>query len=187
MANSTLRYCLWLIDYVLPSPVYQCKKALRLNMAVNCSEMRLNSSWMAVELPMNVAAILRPRGGMSQTAVLTLLGIHSTKYEEFLFWMLSICSSTSFIDIRPRNTAATVKYLVKSWRYSALRHLLVQKVFFVCLWWDQTMQYLVERAFHSYGRILFLRILSRVIFSLSRRFFLISLITVALVFTWIWI
>lgn len=39
----------------------------------------------------------------------------------------------------------------------------------------------------EYGRILFLRILSRVIFSLSRRFFLISLITVALVFTWIWI
>merc|ERR1719367_681555 len=95
----------------IPSPVYQCKKALRLNMAVNCSEIRLNNSWMAVEFPINVAAILRPRGGMSQTAVLTLLGIHSTKYDEFLFWMLSICSSTSFIDIRPRNTAATVKYL----------------------------------------------------------------------------
>merc|ERR1712223_1416127 len=95
----------------IPSPVYQCKKALRLNMAVNCSEIRLNTSWMAVEFPINVAAILRPRGGMSHTAVLTLLGIHSTKYDEFLFWMLSICSSTSFIDIRPRNTAATVKYL----------------------------------------------------------------------------
>jgi hypothetical protein len=36
-------------------------------------------TWMAVELPMKVEAILRPRGGMSQTAVLTLLGIHSTK------------------------------------------------------------------------------------------------------------
>uniref|UniRef100_A0A1I8I891 EF-hand domain-containing protein n=1 Tax=Macrostomum lignano TaxID=282301 RepID=A0A1I8I891_9PLAT len=34
----------------MPSPVYQ--KALRLNMAVNCSDTRLNSSWMAVELPM---------------------------------------------------------------------------------------------------------------------------------------
>jgi hypothetical protein len=36
-------------------------------------------------LPMKVADILRPRGGISQTAVLTLFGIHSTKYEEFLF------------------------------------------------------------------------------------------------------
>ena len=61
-------------------------------------------------LPMKVADILRPRGGISQTAVLTLLGIHSTKYDEFLFWTLSICSSTSFIDIRPRKIAATVKY-----------------------------------------------------------------------------
>jgi hypothetical protein len=31
-------------------------------------------SWMAVLLPMKVAEILRPRGGMSQTAVLMLLG-----------------------------------------------------------------------------------------------------------------
>ena len=52
---------------------------LRRNMAVNCSEMRLKSSWMAVELPMKVEDIFRPRGGMSQTAVFTLLGIHSTK------------------------------------------------------------------------------------------------------------
>merc|ERR1719507_218082 len=63
----------------IPSPVYQWRKAFRRNMAVNCSEIRLNNSWMAVELPMNVADILSPRGGMSQTAVLTLLGIHSTK------------------------------------------------------------------------------------------------------------
>ena len=32
-------------------------------------------TWMAVELPMKVADILRPLGGMSQTAVLMLLGI----------------------------------------------------------------------------------------------------------------
>ena len=63
----------------IPSPVYQCKKALRLNMAVNCSPIRLNSSWIAVLLPTNVDDILSPRGGMSQTAVLTLFGIHSTK------------------------------------------------------------------------------------------------------------
>merc|ERR1712073_24121 len=100
----------------MPSPVYQCKKALRLNIAVNCSEIRLKSSWIAVELPIKVEAIFRPRGGMSQTATLTLLGIHSTKYEEFLFWMFNICSSTSFMDMRPLKTAATVKYL--PWRGS---------------------------------------------------------------------
>ena len=87
----------------MPSPVYQWRKALRLNMAVNCSEILLNNSWMAVELPMKVAAIFKPLGGMSHTAVFTLFGIlskklheknltkscrlshHSTKYAEFLF------------------------------------------------------------------------------------------------------
>merc|ERR1711970_1136483 len=69
----------------IPSPVYQWRKAFLLNMAVNCSETRLKSSWMAVELPMKVADIFKPRGGISQTAVLTLFGIHSTKYVEHLF------------------------------------------------------------------------------------------------------
>ena len=44
-------------------------------------------------------------GGMSHTDDLMLFGIHSTKYDEFLFCTLSICSSTSFVDIRPRNSA----------------------------------------------------------------------------------
>ena len=48
------------------------------------------------------AGHLEALGGMSQTADLTLFGIHSTKYEQFLFWTLSICSSTSFVDMRPR-------------------------------------------------------------------------------------
>merc|ERR1711920_510090 len=63
----------------IPSPVYQWRKAFLRNMAVNCSEIRLNSSWIAVEFPMKVADIFNPRGGMSQTAVFTLFGIHSTK------------------------------------------------------------------------------------------------------------
>merc|ERR1719478_1420783 len=46
-----------------------------------------------------------------------LLGIHSTKYEEFLFWTLSICSSTSLVDMRPRNKQAAVRY--RPWRGSA--------------------------------------------------------------------
>uniref|UniRef100_A0A6N2MBE7 Uncharacterized protein n=1 Tax=Salix viminalis TaxID=40686 RepID=A0A6N2MBE7_SALVM len=36
----------------MPSPVYQCKKAFLLNIAVNCSLTRLNISWMEVEFPM---------------------------------------------------------------------------------------------------------------------------------------
>ena len=93
----------------IPSPVYQCKKALRRNIAVNCSLTRLNISWIAVELPMKVVDILSPLGGMSQTEDLMLFGIHSTKYDEFLFWTFNICSSTSLVDIRPRNMQQAVK------------------------------------------------------------------------------
>merc|ERR1719195_591624 len=78
--------------------------------------MRLNMSWIAVVFPMNVVAILSPLGGMSHTEDLMLFGIHSTKYEEFLFWTLSICSSTSFVDMRPRNIADAVRY--RPWRGS---------------------------------------------------------------------
>merc|ERR1711898_8390 len=95
----------------IPSPVYQWRNAFLLNMAVNCSATLLNISWMAVELPMKVTDILRPLGGMSQMADLMLLEIHSTKYEEFLFWTLSICSSTSLEDMRPLNMAEAVRYL----------------------------------------------------------------------------
>eukprot|EP00438_Fugacium_kawagutii_P015480 Skav228303 [mRNA] locus=scaffold2960:23080:23567:+ [translate_table: standard] len=63
----------------MPSPVYQCKKALRRNMAVKYSATRLNISWMAVELPAKATAIFKPLGGMSHTDALMLLGIHSTK------------------------------------------------------------------------------------------------------------
>ena len=59
--------------------MHQWRKAFLRNMAVNCSLTRLNISWMAVQLPTKVAAILRPLGGMSHTLDLTLSGIHSTK------------------------------------------------------------------------------------------------------------
>merc|ERR1711977_48656 len=93
----------------MPSPVYQWRKALRRNMAANCSDTRLNISWMAVVLPRKVTAIFSPFGGMSQTDALTLFGIHSTKYEEFLLQTLSICSSTSLVDMRPRKSAEQVR------------------------------------------------------------------------------
>merc|ERR1719461_1255352 len=101
----------------MPSPVYQCKKALRRNIAVKYSATRLNISWIAVEFPKNATAIFKPLGGMSQTDALMLFGIHSTKYDEFLFWTFNICSSTSLVDILPRNKAAAVKY--RPWRGSA--------------------------------------------------------------------
>merc|ERR1719192_461595 len=69
-----------------------------------------------VVLPTKVVAILSPLGGMSQTEDLMLFGIHSTKYDEFLFWTLSICSSTSLVDMRPRNMADAVRY--RPWRGS---------------------------------------------------------------------
>merc|ERR1719473_653861 len=107
----------------IPSPVYQCKKALRLNIAVNCSATRLNMSWIAVVFPRKVTDILSPFGGMSQTEDLMLFGIHSTKYEEFLFWTLSICSSTSLVDIRPRNMAEAVKYVGGAHHVLGIEHL----------------------------------------------------------------
>merc|ERR1711935_946132 len=70
----------------IPSVVYQCKKAFLLNIAVNCSPTLLNISWIAVELPTKVTDIFNPFGGISQIDDLILFGIHSTKYEEFLFW-----------------------------------------------------------------------------------------------------
>merc|ERR1719232_1029908 len=94
----------------MPSPVYQWRNAFLRNMAVKYSATRLNISWMAVEFHANATAIFRPFGGMSQTEALMLFGIHSTKYEEFLFCTLSICSSTSLVDIRPRKSAAAVRY-----------------------------------------------------------------------------
>merc|ERR1712187_76036 len=75
----------------IPSPVYQWRKAFRRNMAVKYSATLLNISWIAVELPAKATAILSPLGGISHTEHLMLLGIHSTKYDEFLFWTLSIC------------------------------------------------------------------------------------------------
>jgi hypothetical protein len=43
---------------------------------VNCSAILLNISWIAVEFPMNVAAIFKPFGGISQIDDFMLFGIH---------------------------------------------------------------------------------------------------------------
>merc|ERR1712196_535444 len=56
----------------MPSPVYQCRNALRRNMAVKYSATRLNVSWIAVEFPKKVTAIFKPLGGISQIPVLVV-------------------------------------------------------------------------------------------------------------------
>uniref|UniRef100_A0A6N2LIJ6 Uncharacterized protein n=1 Tax=Salix viminalis TaxID=40686 RepID=A0A6N2LIJ6_SALVM len=58
----------------MPSPVYQCKKAFLLNMAVNCSLTRLNISWMEVEFPMKVDAMASPLGGNITDTRLDIVG-----------------------------------------------------------------------------------------------------------------
>ena len=55
------------------------------SITLNCSPILFMRVWMAVLLPMKVAAIFSLVGGMSQTAVLMLFGIHSAKEEQFLF------------------------------------------------------------------------------------------------------
>lgn len=85
--------------------------AFLLNIIVNYSPILLNISYIAVEFPRKVTDILRPFGGISHTDDLMLFGIHSTKYDEFLFYIFSICSSTSFVDIFPLNIADAVRYL----------------------------------------------------------------------------
>lgn len=47
----------------------------------------------------------------------------------FLFWTFSICSSTSFMDIFPRNMAATVRYLPWRGSQAAIMFLLSN------IWW----------------------------------------------------
>lgn len=61
---------------------------------------------MAEELIINVAAMFSPLGGTLQIEVIKLLGIHYTNLEEYLFYMLTIYSSTSLEEIDPLKIAA---------------------------------------------------------------------------------
>merc|ERR1719271_984801 len=100
--------------------MYQWRKALRRNIEVNCSATRFMTSCMQVELPQKPTDILRPFGGMSQIAHLRLFGIHSTKYDEFLFLASSICCvSSGTVRARyccePRDVSGA-KPIMKKWR-----------------------------------------------------------------------
>ena len=95
----------------IPSPVYQCKKAFRLNMAWNWSCTLRKIFWMAVVLAMKVAERVCPFGATLQREVLMLLGIHSTNDCECLLCAFNICSSTSLGETFPRKMADAVRYL----------------------------------------------------------------------------
>merc|ERR1719513_241891 len=97
----------------MPSPVYQWRKAFRRNIAVNCSEILLNSSWIAVELPMKVADILRPLGGMSHTAVLILFGIQNKNSSYFVEWIPNNIK-TAVCDIPPRGLKMSATFIGNS-------------------------------------------------------------------------
>lgn len=78
----------------MPSSVYQCKNAFLLNISLNYSHSLLNNYCMAVKLPIKVAdlllllLLLLLLRVISKIYALTLLGIHYTKYDEFLPWIM---------------------------------------------------------------------------------------------------
>ena len=59
-------------------------------MVVTYSPGRMDISWIAVEFPAQAAAICIPVGGMSRGGRLDVVGVNSTKYEEFRSCTLSI-------------------------------------------------------------------------------------------------
>lgn len=58
---------------------HQWRKVVWQNIAVNCSGVCSNSSWVAVLLPVKLADVLMPRGGMSQSSHLEIIGDHLHK------------------------------------------------------------------------------------------------------------
>jgi len=84
---------------------------LRLNIALNCSEMRSNTLAIAVLFPMKVAlmSVAGTFCGTLHTVVLMLFGIHSTKYALFLACTFCISSSTACVDTLPRKMADAVR------------------------------------------------------------------------------
>merc|ERR1712007_365759 len=82
----------------IPSPLYQCKKALRLKSAPNWVASRWKIAFKAVVLTTLVADKVVSRRLDPTTPILKLLGIHSTMRPcpLFLFWFLVTSSSHFF-------------------------------------------------------------------------------------------
>merc|ERR1719510_2687698 len=98
----------------IPSPLYQWRKAFRLYMAPNWVANRWKMPLSAVVFATKVQLCWASLGGILTTEVLMLLGIHSTKSSPLELWRFSMFSSTSWVDIFPRNRRDAVMYLPSS-------------------------------------------------------------------------
>merc|ERR1719461_1842417 len=114
MRSRTFLSASWNSISSMPSPLYQCKKALRLYIAPNWVARRWKMPLRAVVLATKVHDCLASLGGTVTTAVFMLLGIHSTKSSELEDWRFSMFSSTSWVDILPRKSREAVMYLPSS-------------------------------------------------------------------------
>lgn len=85
-------------------------KALILFIYVNYLYILSIISLTAVVLPIKLADILRPLGGISHKPIHIFLGIDYVKYALFFVRILNIYSSTSLVLTLPRNKATQAKY-----------------------------------------------------------------------------
>merc|ERR1712048_72582 len=107
----------------MPSPVYQWRNALRLNMGWNWSSMRWKISRMAVLFPMREQPVSASRGLVLQMDCLMLWGIHSAKNGALRLSVMIICSSTSFDGTGPRKMTDAVRYLPLRGSHAAIMFL----------------------------------------------------------------
>merc|ERR1712154_22973 len=98
----------------MPSPLYQCRNALRLYILANCALMRWNTPLIAVVFATKVPLIAVPSGGTVIMLDLILLGIHDTKSSAILAWILATSSSTSCVMMGPRKPHDAVRYFPSS-------------------------------------------------------------------------
>merc|ERR1712048_1380115 len=114
MRSRTFLSASWNSISSIPSPLYQWRNALRLYMAPNWVARRWKMPLSAVVLATKVQLCWVSLGGTATTEVFMLLGIHSTKSSELADWRFSTFSSTSCVDIFPRNKREAVMYLPSS-------------------------------------------------------------------------
>ena len=85
----------------------------------NWSELNWNSSWMDGTLAKEGDQYLEPLVWDVTDSYFHILQICSSKQLLFLFWLLSVCPSTSYIDMQPLNVAAYLLFfrasLVAQW------------------------------------------------------------------------
>merc|ERR1719410_353544 len=114
MRSRTFLSASWNSISSMPSPLYQWRNAFLLYIAPNCVARRWKMPLSAVVLATKVHDCFTSLGATSTTEVFMLLGIHSTKSSELALWRFSTFSSTSWVDMGPRNRRDAVRYLPSS-------------------------------------------------------------------------